>query len=183
MHCKFYLPNGWQTRITLHLANIKWKTGLTAPRLSLLTLAVFGPNICYNYCWLAVSLLICSWPKSLMRKSRMSRRQKCSSFLRKSLHFGGHLFLFSAVRISVQCALKVRSYYIIWTFIPTTDILRRDTDWINLFLTEGLSSGTHMIIQNAVWFQCIMYLKGNLFLVLAIIDLSAPGYKTEKKTK
>ena len=49
MHCKLYLPNGWQTRITLHLANVKWITGLMAPRLSSLTLAVFGPNTCYNY--------------------------------------------------------------------------------------------------------------------------------------
>ena len=48
-HCKLYMSNSWQTRITLHLANIKWITGLIAPQLSSLTLAVFGPNTYYNY--------------------------------------------------------------------------------------------------------------------------------------
>ena len=40
-----------------------------------------------------------------------------------------------------------------------------------------------MIIQNDVLFQCIMYCKGNFLLALIIIDLTAPGYKTEKKIK
>ena len=38
-----------ETTITLYLANIKWITGLTAPWLSLLTLAVLGSNTCYDY--------------------------------------------------------------------------------------------------------------------------------------
>ena len=49
VHCKLYLPNGQQTIITLHHANIKWTTGLTEPQLSSLSLAVFRPNTCYNY--------------------------------------------------------------------------------------------------------------------------------------
>ena len=48
---------------------------------------------------------------------------------------------------------QLKIYYMMSTFISTTDILRRDTDWIDSFLTGGLSSGTHMIIQNAVSFQ------------------------------
>ena len=42
------MPNGQQSRITLHLENIKRITGLTAPPLSLIALAVIEPNICYN---------------------------------------------------------------------------------------------------------------------------------------
>ena len=43
------MPSGPQTRITLHLSNIKWITGLTVPRLSSLMLTVFRPNTCYKY--------------------------------------------------------------------------------------------------------------------------------------
>ena len=61
------MPSGQQTRIALHLANIKWITWLTAPR-SL----VFGPNTCYNYnsLWRSTSVL-----EGLASKGQASKGQ------------------------------------------------------------------------------------------------------------
>ena len=47
-----YLPNGQQTRITLHLGNIKEIPESMAPRLSSLLLAVFGPNTSKNFSYM-----------------------------------------------------------------------------------------------------------------------------------
>ena len=46
---------------------------------------------------------------------------------------------------------------------------------------KALPEPMSLPINDLPQFQCIMYCKGNLVLALVIIDLSAPGYKTEKK--
>ena len=83
MHCKLYLPNGWQTRITLHLANIKWITGLTTPPLSSLTLAVFWPNTCSNHFKVGTRFGTREWKAGTATRRKQSSRQRMYRLVRK----------------------------------------------------------------------------------------------------
>ena len=116
------MPNGWQTRITLHLANIKWITGLTEPRLSSLLLAVFGPNTCYNYNSTAKSdpsYDLVAVLKIISRYLRVSC--KGANFIKRLHHLchvcpawlgARNLSIFNLHWVLVLCCIQV--YYVIW---------------------------------------------------------------------
>ena len=138
------MPSGPQTRIALHLANIELVTGLTAPWLSLLTLAIFEPITSYDYYILAVLLdLVTNYHQT--RSCQNAPLYSLDTCETPSLSMTGWFWCWKEENIMYKTLCILDKYYVIYvccyecTIIRYINLIYSDKKWVHTLFYQLLT--------------------------------------------